>query len=64
MPPDPASTEIIGMSALLWTSSLATAARLQGRPRKAVEGIAFAGGVVGTWIGVGAYLIGLFTDLY
>jgi hypothetical protein len=64
MAPDFASTEIIGLAALLSTSFFATAAHLAGRPRRAVEGIALAYGIAGTWAGLGLYLCGLFTDLY
>jgi hypothetical protein len=64
MPPDPASTEIIGLAALVLATLLATVAFALGRARDAIEAASFVSGVVGAWIGGAVYLVGLFTDLY
>jgi hypothetical protein len=52
MPPDPASTEIIGLSALIWTALSAAIAFGLRRRRQSIEAADFAAGVVGTWAGV------------
>jgi hypothetical protein len=62
--PDPASTEVIGLAALMLASVLASLALALGFPRESVEAISFLAGVVGTWVGLAVYMVGLVTDLY
>lgn len=45
-------------------SVLASLALALGFPRESVEAISFLAGVVGTWVGLAVYMVGLVTDLY